>query len=157
MEVIIAELTSRGLLTVYRKILLPLDLSNAKSQRKAVKTAVEMAQTFNSTLHIMTVVPDYGMSIVGSYFPVDHEQTMIADTKKNLAAFVAKNVPESVRKKQVVAHGSIYSEILDYANKSKVNLIVMASHRPELKDYLIGPNASRVVRHANCSTMVVRA
>jgi len=141
---------------VYKKILLPLDLSNVKSQRKAVKTAVELAQTFNSTLHIMTVVPDFGMSIVGTYFPENHEKTMIADTKANLAAYVAKNVPDSIRKKQVVAHGTIYSEILEYANKSKANLIVIASHRPELKDYLVGPNASRVVRHANCSTMVVR-
>ncbi len=141
---------------MYKKILLPLDLGNVKSQRKAVKTAVEMAQTFNSTLHIMTVVPDFGMSIVGSYFPEDHEQTMISEAKDQLAAFVAKNIPESIRKKEIVAHGTIYSEILDYANKSKANLIVMASHRPELKDYLVGPNASRVVRHANCSTMVVR-
>ncbi len=141
---------------MYKKILLPLDLGNVRSQRKAVKTAVEMAQTFNSTLHIMTVVPDYGMSIVGSYFPADHEKTMIADTKEKLAAYVAKNVPDSVRKKEIVAHGTIYSEILDYANRLKANLIVMASHRPELKDYLVGPNASRVVRHANCSTMVVR-
>ena len=38
----------------------------------------------------------------------------------------------------------------------KPDLIVMASHRPELKDYLIGPNAARVVRHADCSVQVVR-
>jgi nucleotide-binding universal stress UspA family protein len=35
-------------------------------------------------------------------------------------------------------------------------MIVMASHRPELKDYLLGPNAARVVRHAECSVLVVR-
>ncbi len=32
----------------------------------------------------------------------------------------------------------------------------IGSHRPELKDYLLGPNAARVVRHANCSVLVVR-
>jgi nucleotide-binding universal stress UspA family protein len=35
-------------------------------------------------------------------------------------------------------------------------VIVLASHRPELKDYLLGPNAARVVRHAKCSVLVVR-
>ena len=35
-------------------------------------------------------------------------------------------------------------------------LIVMASHRPELRDYLIGPNAARVMRHADASVLVVR-
>ena len=141
---------------MYKKILLPLDLSNEKSQRKAVKTAVQLAQSYNSTLHVMTVVPDFGMSIVGTYFPEDYEESMLTDTKQNLDAYVAKHIPDTIRSKQIVAHGTIYNEILDYANKAKVNLIVIASHRPELKDYLVGPNAARVVRHANCSTMIVR-
>ena len=141
---------------MYRKILLPLDLENEKSQRKAVKTAVQLAQSYNSTLHIMTVVPDFGMSIVGTYFPENYEESMLTDTRERLSAFVARNIPETIKSRQVVAHGTIYNEILDYANKTKVNLIVIASHRPELKDYLVGPNAARVVRHANCSTMIVR-
>jgi nucleotide-binding universal stress UspA family protein len=32
----------------------------------------------------------------------------------------------------------------------------MASHRPELSDYLLGPNAARIVRHAKQSVLVVR-
>ncbi len=36
-------------------------------------------------------------------------------------------------------------------------LIVMASHRSELRDYPIGPNAARVMRRANASVPVVRA
>jgi len=36
------------------------------------------------------------------------------------------------------------------------DLIVLASHRPAMKDYLLGANASRVVRHAPCSVFVVR-
>jgi len=32
----------------------------------------------------------------------------------------------------------------------------MASHRPALKDFLLGPNAAKVVRHAKCAVMVIR-
>jgi hypothetical protein len=32
----------------------------------------------------------------------------------------------------------------------------MTAHSPDLKDYLLGPNAARVVRHANQSVMVIR-
>jgi nucleotide-binding universal stress UspA family protein len=32
----------------------------------------------------------------------------------------------------------------------------MGSGRPELADYLLGPNADKVVRHAKCSVMAVR-
>ena len=64
--------------------------------------------------------------------------------------------PNDVTIQHIVGHGSIYQEILSCAKKIGADLIVMASHRPELEDYLIGPNASRVTRHANCSVMVVR-
>ena len=46
--------------------------------------------------------------------------------------------------------------ILDTAKRIGANLIVVQSHRPELTDYLLGPNAAHVVRHADCSVMVVR-
>jgi len=32
----------------------------------------------------------------------------------------------------------------------------MASHRPQLADYLLGPNAARVLRHSKVTVMVVR-
>ncbi|MCP3869045.1 MAG: universal stress protein, partial [Gammaproteobacteria bacterium] len=28
--------------------------------------------------------------------------------------------------------------------------------RPELKDFLLGPNAAKVVRHAECPVLVIR-
>ena len=46
--------------------------------------------------------------------------------------------------------------ILATAKKVRADLIVMAAHRPEFRDYLLGPNAYRVVRHAECSVLVVR-
>lgn len=56
----------------------------------------------------------------------------------------------------MVGEGSVYESILSVAQKTKVDLIVMESQRKELKQYLLGPNAARVVRHAACSVLVVR-
>ena len=53
-------------------------------------------------------------------------------------------------------HGTIYHEICRIAENAGSDLIVMASHRPEVKDYLLGPNAARVVRHAKQSVFIVR-
>jgi universal stress protein F len=58
--------------------------------------------------------------------------------------------------RRIVAEGRIYREILKAAQTIQADLIVMGSHHPELKDYLLGPNAAKVVRHADCSVMVVR-
>ena len=55
-----------------------------------------------------------------------------------------------------MATGTAYEEILTTARSFGADLIVMASHRPELKDYLLGPNAARVVRHSDVSVLVVR-
>ncbi|MCP3868497.1 MAG: universal stress protein [Gammaproteobacteria bacterium] len=52
---------------------------------------------------------------------------------------------------------SIYSDILADAERSGADLIVIASHQPELSDYLLGSNAAKVVRHAKCDVYVVRS
>lgn len=62
-----------------------------------------------------------------------------------------------LKPKIVVEHGeSIYDVILETAQEADVDLIVVGSHRPKMKDYLLGTNAGRVVRHANCSVLVAR-
>jgi nucleotide-binding universal stress UspA family protein len=58
--------------------------------------------------------------------------------------------------RRIVAEGTIYQEILTAAQIIQADLIVMGSHHLELKDYLLGPNAAKVMRHAACSVMVVR-
>jgi nucleotide-binding universal stress UspA family protein len=52
--------------------------------------------------------------------------------------------------------GSVYDDVLQEAEKSAADLIVVGSHRPSMATYLIGSNAVRIVRHAKCSVLVVR-
>ncbi|MFY2822514.1 universal stress protein, partial [Ruegeria sp. MALMAid1280] len=46
--------------------------------------------------------------------------------------------------------------ILHTAAEAGSDLIVIGAHKPDLKDYLLGPNAARVVRHSTVSVYVVR-
>lgn len=141
---------------MYRNILLAVDLNEEASWHRALPTASEYCRAFAARLHVITVVPDFGMSIVGQYFPEDYEQKMLAAAGERLAALVAEHVPEGIEVDTIVAHGTVYEEILRASRSIDADLIVMASHRPALKDYLIGPNASRVMRHADRSVLVVR-
>ena len=141
---------------MYQNVLIPVDLAEASSWRKALPAAIEICQASGGTLHLMTVVPDYGSPAVAQYFPADFEERMIAESTKELAALAAKIVPEDVTVETLVVYGGIYEKILETADELGADLIVAASHRPELKDYLLGPNAARVVRHANQSVLVVR-
>ena len=58
--------------------------------------------------------------------------------------------------RHLVATGSIYEEILEVAKKTGADLIVIGAHQPHLSEFLLGPNAARVVRHSKCSVYVVR-
>ncbi|MBD1545743.1 universal stress protein [Roseibium aggregatum] len=141
---------------MYTSILVPIDLNEESSWRKSLPTAIAMARTFGADLHVITVVPDFGQSIVGSYFPEGFEAQALEKTSEMLKEFIGQNVPDDITCKGHVAHGTIYEEINNVADKLGCDLIVLASHRPELKDYLLGPNAARVVRHAGQSVLVVR-
>ena len=141
---------------MYKEILLPIDLSNPETQEKAVSAAIEYAKAFGARLHVVTIVPDLGVGVVGTFFPEDYVEKAKAAAGAELRDYVKRRVPDGVVAERAVALGTIYEEIIEYAKAIDADLIVMASHRPELKDYLIGPNASRVVRHADCSVLVVR-
>ncbi len=141
---------------MFKDVLLPIDLGDVESSRKAVSTAIELSRTGGARLHLMCVVPGYSMSIVSQYFPEGFEEKSLAEAAKQLDDFIAKNIPAETANKAIVANGTIYKEILRVAGEIGCDVIVIASHRPELKDYLLGPNAARVVRHANCSVLVVR-
>ncbi len=141
---------------MYNTILVPIDLDQQSSWDKALPIAMEYAQIFGARLHAVTVLPVFGAGVVGSYFPPDFEERASAEAKEKLTALMAEIVPSNIEVTCHVAHGTTYEEILHLAPEIGADLIVMASHRPELKDYLIGPNAARVVRHADISVLVVR-
>ena len=141
---------------MYKSILLAVDLVHDKSWSKALPTAVEYAQKFGSTLHLVTVVPSYGMSIVGTFFPPDFEQKAEAAAAKQLSTFAKEHVPGGVKVETHVALGRSYEEILEAAKKLSVDLIVIGSHQPGTEDFFLGSTASSVVRFARCSVLVVR-
>jgi len=142
---------------MYHDILLAVDLSDEHSWNKALPTAVALSAAFKAGLHVMTVVPEFGLPAVGQYFPADYEAKLHDQVAQQLAAFVGEHIADHAKVQRIVAAGKVYQQIVDTAERIGADLIVMGSHRPELSDYLLGPNAARVVRHARCSVMVVRA
>lgn len=142
---------------MYKRILLPVDLGEESSWRKALPAALACCDAFGAQLHVVTVMPELKMPLVASYFPEGFESTVRAQTDRELEAFVTRRVPRELgATHEVLSGGPIYERILDAARRKGADLIIMAASRPDLKDYLLGPNASRVVRHAAQSVLVVR-
>jgi len=80
-----------------------------------------------------------------------------ADLENRIAALIRRVNASDLKLNILVTHGvSIYAEILGAAEEAEADLVVVGSHRPAMKDYLLGTNAARVVRHARCSVLVAR-
>lgn len=140
---------------MFNNVLLAVDLGDEHSWKKALPKAIEMRGD-SGNLHVLTVVPEFGLSMISQYFPEDFEEDTLEATKKALRAFIDKNVPKDVPNRAIVAQGRAYEQILRIADEIDADLIVMAAGNPNLARYLLGPNAARVVRHATCTVLVVR-
>lgn len=144
---------------MYNSILYPVDIVEESSWSSSLPIVKEFVSSFGATLHVMTAVPDYGMSIVSQYFPQGSVDRVVNNTKDELYKFVDKHLKDisiNIGKVVVTKGGSVYQSIMDTANQINADLIMVSAHRPELKDYLLGPNAAKVVRHSQTSVLVMR-
>lgn len=142
---------------MYNRILVAIDLNEQSSWRKPLVAAAEQARKFGSEqLIVLTVIREIDALVYAQVGVVGYEM-MARGLEDQLAARVREVEAYDLKPKIVVEHGeSIYDVILETAQEADVDLIVVGSHRPKMKDYLLGTNAGRVVRHANCSVLVAR-
>ncbi len=141
---------------MYKDILLALDINDEATWRKALPVADELRRNFSARMHVLTVVPDFGMSIVAQHFPADFEEKALAEAKTRLEALVGENLDDLGKVRLIVEQGSIHKEIVAAARAVAADLIVITSNKPGLRDYLLGPNAAQVVRQAESSVLVVK-
>jgi universal stress protein F len=139
-------------------ILCAVDINRVDAESSVLKTAAELAELRGAQLDVITVVPDFGSSVVGAYFQDHHVKSAQTDAGDLLKKMTAKTLgaEADAKVRHIVAVGSVYEEVLRAAELGNADLIVLGAHRPDLKDYLLGPNAARVVRHSTCSVYVVR-
>ncbi|MCV6601077.1 MAG: universal stress protein [Cohaesibacter sp.] len=141
-----------------KAILCAVDISQTSSEEEVLQTAAKLAELDGASLDIVTVVPNFGMNLVGSYFDENFQKQAVKEAKQRLNDMVIKVLGTEWNDKvrHIVGAGSIYEEILQLAEQIDADLIVIGAHKPGLKEYLLGPNSARVVRHSKCSVYVVR-
>jgi nucleotide-binding universal stress UspA family protein len=140
---------------MFKTILVPVDLGEVETSKPAIDKAVELARSADSTLrliYVRAIVPVTYMEFMPPAF--DLEQQGEAETR--LAELAAGVGLPAERVSAAVRLGSVYNEVLDEAEKTGADLIVIGSHRPTMATYLLGSNAATIVRHARCSVLVVR-
>ncbi len=141
---------------MFRNILVAIDMNDESSCQRPLLAAVALSRTFGSQLHVVTVVREVEAVLQAKAGALGYEP-VIRYLEKELEALIRKVKAYDLHPKILVTVGaSIYAEILAVAEAAQADLVVVGSHRPAMKDYLLGTNASRVVRHARCSVLVAR-
>ena len=141
---------------MFTSIVVPVDLSEIDISQPALDRAVALASMTNASLHLVYVRSILPVTFM-EYVPPSFDEEQEADCEKRMKELLDK-LPLADKSKVTTAvrMGSVYNEVLAEAENVKADLIVVGSHRPAMSTYLLGSNATTIVRHAPCSVMVVR-
>lgn len=140
---------------MFKAIMVPIDISQRGSWEYAIPQSIELVAS-NGIVTVTTVVRDLKAAFEGAHFPFQVE-LMMSSARDKLVQIVSRYRGHNLALNEEVRFGSIGREILQGAHEQQSDLIVMASHRPEMIDYLIGPNAAYMAQHALCSVFVLRS
>lgn len=144
---------------MFNKILLPVDGLSTSNQ--TIEKAIAMAEAFKSQVTVVCVIDDHAFTGVGIDFDYGQTEYLIAATAAANATldavkqlFEARGIP--VASSLVEGH-AVYKGILDAAQATGADLIVMGSHgRHGLKKLVLGSVAEQVLSHAHLPVMIVR-
>ncbi|MCA9027541.1 MAG: universal stress protein [Planctomycetaceae bacterium] len=142
-----------------RRILAASDFSECSDH--ALRYACEFAETFGAELHIVNVTEppaaaysEFGIGYVG-VDKLNEDFQRGAEAKLNTVPS-----PEWQDKLKIVRRailGSAFVELIQYAKKEGIDLIVMGTHgRGAIAHMLMGSTAEKVVRKAPCPVLTVR-
>ena len=146
------------------RILVPVDVEEPRSWRNVLGPLRQHVRGNDIDLTAATVVPDLGTVIAqaaqaapfASVSPVELKEHALQVATERLNTLVGEVGDEFGDIRTVTRSGTVYSEILSTAEEMFADLIILMSHVPDIGDYLLGPNAAKIVRHAKCSVFVVR-
>ena len=140
----------------FKKIVIPIDLADKHSIKAVLPMALQLSKSCNSELFIIYIIPDFGMKVIEDYLPKHWVKDQKNKHETQIKEIIKQYIPDEIGVSFKVGRGAVYDEVIQYANDIKADLIMVSAVRPQLRDYMLGPNASKIVRHAGISVLVVR-
>ena len=142
-----------------KNILVATDFGEASEA--ALAYGRELARTFGATLHVLNIADDVYMRLGGdAYVAVlpDLQKDIEAAARRQLDELLIDNDPTPITvKKVVLTSAATASCIVQYAQDSSIDLIIVGTHgRGAVAHLLMGSVAERVVRTAPCPVLTVR-
>ncbi|MBB3392621.1 nucleotide-binding universal stress UspA family protein [Rhizobium sp. BK275] len=136
---------------MYKKIIVPVEIGGIEKGEKILRKAAKLLDNGGEII-LLNVIED-----IPTYVAVELPGNIVEDAMKEgrdrLNELVAKT---GIQATVEVRNGPPANSIIAAAESHGADLVMVASHIPDIYNYFIGATADRVVRHAKCSVLVDR-
>jgi nucleotide-binding universal stress UspA family protein len=139
----------------FENILVPTD--GSKPAREAVTHALELAETYNATLHALYVV-DRGAYASRPGWTWDELQHVLEQNGETVLEDVQSRAASGdVSVAVQMTHGVPHQEIGEYCDRHEIDLVVMGTHgRSGLTRQIVGSVTERVLRSSDVPVLTIR-
>ncbi|MGF1444848.1 MAG: universal stress protein [Pikeienuella sp.] len=137
---------------MYKKIMVPIDMTHADRLTKAIDTAAALAKSFSSPITCVGITSAAPSSI--AHNPAEFEAKL-----KGFADQQAKRLGVDIDAQAVVTHDPTIDTndtLIETAGKIGADLVVMQSHVPNVTDYIWASHGGRIASHFSGSVFLVR-
>lgn len=139
--------------TKIKKILVPLD--GSKKSFEALDDAIYVARQCGATITGICVTPLYTVNLGKLLTRLKNES--LKEIKKFMADAKQKCAQNGIVFQQKVVYGNMVSEITDYANYRKFDLIVISSRgMSKTKEIFLGSVANYVVHNSKVPVLLIK-
>ncbi len=136
---------------MYKSIVVPIELEHAERAKAMLDEAKKLVDE-GGRVNVINVVPD-----VPGLITAGLPDGLVQKAAKEARSALLEMVSEAGLTAEVqIRSGSPHHAIVGLADEVGADLILIASHRPGVRDYVLGATAASVVRHAKCSVLVQR-
>ncbi len=140
------------------KILVPLDFS--EYSKMALDYAIAFAKKFQSELILVYVIEpivypsDFGLGQI----PINQVDFEIqSKAEEELRKIINEKIPQEIKANYIVKTGKPFIEIINTAEETKSELIIIASHgHTGIEHILFGSTAEKVVRKSPVPVLTLR-
>ena len=136
---------------MYKSIVVPIDLENAEESKASLDKAKELVDS-NGKVTVVNVVEDVP-GLITAELP-DGLVAKAARVARDSLLEMAKAA--GVKADVEIRSGRPHHAIVGLADELGADLVLIASHSPGMRGYLLGSTAASVVQHAKCSVLVQR-
>ena len=140
---------------MYKKILAPMDGSEFSECILAHIKAIAVGCKVPEVVLFRAIEPIQTPYIAVDLFE-EAEERAIAGIKESFNKIAEEFKADGISTSQVIVKGYAANEILEYADKNNVDLIIMSSHGSSgIIRWALGSVTERVTRHATAPVLVV--